>query len=411
MSGAPAVDPARVIADLRELESRTSRDDGAHRVCWTEGWRSARELLAELLGEVGLAFEVDEAGNAWAYHEGEDPGVPALALGSHLDSVPNGGWLDGPLGVMAAVGVLRAWAGADSRPPRTLALVDWADEEGAFGRSLLGSSSVAGTLDPAELDAAKGPGGRSLTEALAENGVELARMPEAGTRLDRVGDYLELHIEQGPVLAERGASAAAVSGCAGLERFILRFTGQASHAGTTPMGSRRDAGLAAAATALRVEEIAVEAGGVGTAGSIAFEPGAVTVIPGAGELSVDIRHPEAPPLAGMLSSIAEAAEREAVARGCGLERTPVWRIEPIAFDRELVEMAEECCAEVTGEGITMASGALHDAAEMARRVPVAMIFTPSLEGVSHSPREDTPEADLAVAIEAFGLLANRRIGA
>ncbi len=312
---------------------------------------------------------------------------------------------------MAALGVVRAWAESGSKPPRPLALVDWADEEGAYGRSLLGSGAVAGTLDPSELEDATGPEGRPLADALAENGVELARMPDAGARLERVGDYIELHIEQGPVLAERGASAAAVTGCAGLERFVLRFTGQASHAGTTPMGSRRDAGLAAAATALRVEEIATAAGGVGTAGSMEFEPGAITVIPGAAEVSIDIRHPVAGPLASMLESILDAAQREAESRGCGLEREPVWRIEPIVFDPELVGLAERCCEEVTGEPVRMASGALHDAAEMARRVPVAMVFTPSLEGVSHSPREDTPEADLAVAIEVYGLLANRRVGA
>ena len=408
---APAVDAARVIADLRELESRTSGPDGADRVCWTEGWRSARALLTELLGEIGLEFEVDEAGNAWAYLDGEDASKPALALGSHLDSVPNGGWLDGPLGVMAALGVVRGWAESGSRPPRTLALVDWADEEGAFGRSLLGSSAVAGSLETSELEGRTGPGGRPLVEALAENGVELSRMTDAASRLERVGDYIELHIEQGPVLVERGASAAAVTGCAGLERFVLRFTGQASHAGTTPMASRHDAGLAAAATALRVEEIATEAGGVGTSGVMEFEPGAITVIPGAAEVSIDIRHPEAGPLSSMLESIAEAAEAEAAARGCELEREPVWRIEPIAFDPELVDLAEAAVADAAGEGIRMASGALHDAAEMARRVPVAMVFTPSVEGVSHSPHEDTPEADLAVAIEAYGLLANRRLGA
>ena len=381
------------------------------RVCWTEGWREARGLLKELLGEIGLEPEVDEAGNAWAYMEGADAGAPALALGSHLDSVPNGGWLDGPLGVMAALGVLRAWAGAGQEPPRTLALVDWADEEGAFGRSLLGSGAVAGSLDPADLDSLTDLDGSPAADALAENGVEAARMREAGSRLERVGDYLELHIEQGPVLAERGAAAAAVSGCAGLERFTLRFSGRASHAGTTPMDSRSDAGLAAAATALRVEEIATAAGGVGTTGIIGFEPGAMTVIPGAAEISVDVRHPDAAPLASMVEAVLDAAQREARGRGCGLEHEHVWRIEPIAFDPELVDLAEQCCAEVSGEAIRMASGALHDAAEVARRVPAAMVFTSSLEGVSHSPSEDTGEDDLAVAIRAFGLLANRRLAA
>ena len=228
-------------------------------------------------------------------------------------------------------------------------------------------------------------------------------------RLDGVGFYLELHIEQGPALEARGAAAAAVTGCTGLERLLLRFEGAASHAGTTPMQSRRDAGLAAAATALEIERIAIDAGGVGTTGRLHLDPGAMTVIPGGAELSVDVRHPEAGPLAGMLESVRAAAAEAAAGRGCELTSEHVWSIEPIAFDPELVDLAESCCAEVTGEPIRMASGALHDAAEVARLRPTAMIFAPSIGGVSHSPREDTGEAELATAIEAFGLAANRRL--
>jgi hydantoinase/carbamoylase family amidase len=408
---APAVHPARVIADLRELQRRTSGAEGAERVCWTDGWARARELLEELLGEIGLDPEIDEAGNAWAELAGADGEAEALLVGSHLDSVPGGGWLDGALGVMAALGVLRAWAESDEVPPRPLKLVDWADEEGAFGRSLLGSAAVAGSLDVAELEDAKDASGRAAAEAMSAHGVEIASMLDAGGRLDDIGAYLELHIEQGPALEARGASAAAVTGCAGLERLLLRFTGAASHAGTTPMGSRRDAGLAAAATALDIERIATASGGVGTTGQLRLQPGAMTVIPGGAEMSVDLRHPEAAPLAEMLDHVVGAAADRAGERGCALGSEHVWSIEPIAFDAELVELAEEACAEVTGERIRMASGALHDAAEVARLRPTAMIFTPSIDGVSHSPREDTGGAELARAIEAFGLAANRRLAA
>ena len=204
-----------------------------------------RAFLGELLAELGLEPEVDEAGNAWAYLSGGSD--RALALGSHLDSVPNGGWLDGALGVMGALGVLRAWAGGET-PPRTLALVDWADEEGArFGRSLFGSSAAAGTFDPAELANARDADGLRAPGVLAENGVELTRVLESGSRLERVGSYLELHIEQGPVLESKGISAAAVTGCVGVERHRFVIRGRVSHAGTTPMDVRHDAGLAAAA--------------------------------------------------------------------------------------------------------------------------------------------------------------------
>src|SRR5215218_7612610 len=178
MPKGPPIDPERVIADLRELQRRTGDGAGAQRLCWGEGWRKARAFLGELLAELGLEPERDEAGNLWAYLPGERE--PALALGSHLDSVPQGGWLDGALGVMAALGVIRAWATAGRGPPRTLALVDWADEEGArFGRSLFGSSAAAGTLDPDELAGAEDAGGRSAAEVLGENGIELRRVGDA----------------------------------------------------------------------------------------------------------------------------------------------------------------------------------------------------------------------------------------
>jgi N-carbamoyl-L-amino-acid hydrolase len=406
---APSVDAERVLADLRELRRRTADEGGARRVCWGPDWRAARDFLAELLIEIGLKPEIDEAGNAWAYLRGERE--PALALGSHLDSVPGGGWLDGALGVMAALGVVRAWAEADAAPPRTLALVDWADEEGAaFGRSLVGSSAVSGTLDPAELTDARDRDGRPAAEVLARNGVDLDRVGGAVRRLERIGSYLELHIEQGPILESRGIPVAAVSGCAGVERIGLVFSGQASHAGTTPMDARRDAGLAAAATALRVERIAREAGGVGTTGALRFDPGIVTAVPGEASVSIDLRHPDAEALARMLAAVREAGSQAAAERDCELSERPIWRIEPIGFDPDLVERARRACERVAGEGAVLASGALHDAAEIARRVPAAMIFVASREGISHSREEDSGEAELRAGIEALALLAADRLG-
>jgi hydantoinase/carbamoylase family amidase len=402
------IDAERVIADLRELQRRTGDENGAQRLCWGEGWREAREFIAELLDEIGTEPELDEAGNSWAYLPGESE--PALAVGSHVDSVPAGGWLDGALGVMAAVGVLRAWAGGDQKPPRTIALVDWADEEGArFGRSLFGSSAAAGSLDPAELANARDADGRRAAGVLAENGVDLERVTECRSRLDRLGSYLELHIEQGPVLEAEGVRAAAVTGCAGVERVRLVISGRAAHAGTTPMGSRHDPGLVAAATALRVEEIARAEGGVATVGGMSFDPGIPTAVPGTVSMLVDLRHREPDPLARMLEAAREAARESAAERGCELSEEPIWRIDPISFDPELVAQAREACEQVTGTAYELPSGALHDAASMAPHLPTAMIFSPSIEGVSHAREEDTAEGDLAAAIEAFGALADRRI--
>jgi N-carbamoyl-L-amino-acid hydrolase len=406
MSDGPAVEAARVVADLRELDRRTGGPGGAQRLCWTEVWREARAMLTNLLGDIGLEPERDAAGNLWAVLEGERE--PALVVGSHVDSVPDGGWLDGALGVMAAVGVLRAWAGSGRRAPRSLALVDWADEEGArFGRSLFGSSAFSGTLDPEGVRGLRDAEGISIVDALAENGVSLEDALGAISGQGRVAAYLELHIEQGPVLEAEGVHAAAVSGCAGVERHRFRFRGQASHAGTTPMDRRRDAGLAAAQVALQVEEVGALHGGMATTGSIVLSPGIPTAVAGEAELLVDLRHPDAGALAAMLADARAAAVEAASRRGCEFEAENVWAIEPIPFDPELVTMARAACRESAGSDRVLASGALHDAAEVARIAPTAMVFCPSIAGISHASEEDTAEPDLIAAIEAFGLLANR----
>jgi hydantoinase/carbamoylase family amidase len=384
-------DPRRVIEDLRELDRRTGGADGARRVCWTPVWLEAREFLRGRLAEIAdVVVEVDEAANLWA-----GKGGATVAVGSHLDSVPSGGWLDGALGVMAALEVLRC---ADEG----VALVDFADEEGArFGRSLFGSSAVAGTLDPRAVADLRDADGRSLQEVVAEYGVDLDRVGGATARREGLVAYLELHIEQGPVLESEGLAAAAVSGTFGVERHGFSFTGQASHAGTTPMEMRRDAGLAAAAVGLAVESVALRHGGVGTTGALRLEPGIPTAVPGSADLVVDLRHAQSEPLAAMLEETRAAADEAATAHGCAVAEHAVWRIEPIPFDERLVAAAREAA----GTGRVMPSGALHDAAEMARHVPTAMMFTSSSRGLSHAPEEDTPEADLEHAIGAFCHLA------
>ncbi len=410
-AGAPAIDAGAVIADLRELARLTSDERGAQRLCWGPGWHEARDLLRSHLDalDAEVETEVDAAGNLLARLAGADRSAPALALGSHLDSVPDGGWLDGALGVMAALGVLRAWARGGTPPPRDLVLIDFADEEGArFGRSLFGSSAMTGTLE-GELGGLRDAEGRAIGEVLADSGVDLGSVGKASASLDRIGAYLELHIEQGPVLEAEGTSCAAVSGCAGVERHLLSFSGQASHAGTTPMDMRRDAGLAAAETTLAVERIARANGGVGTCGQLALRPGVVTAVAGRAELSVDLRHREAEPLAEMLSETLAAAAEIADERRCVFGGEPIWRIEPTGFDPELVVLAEAECEAAGGWAAAIASGALHDAAAVAGRVPAAMVFCASRGGISHAREEDSAEADLRAAIEAFGALAVRAV--
>jgi hydantoinase/carbamoylase family amidase len=413
----PAIDTERVIADLRELARRTGDERGAQRLCWGKEWRQAREFLGELLAELGVEARRDPAGNLWARLDGAAAAAPALAIGSHLDSVPDGGWLDGALGVMAGVGVLRAWAAADEPPPQPLALIDWADEEGArFGRSLFGSSAFAATLDPAELASSRDADGRTAQEVLGENGVELGslkdRMGETGldvasNLIPELTAYLELHIEQGPVLEAERHPVAAVTGCVGIERHRLRFRGQAAHAGTTPMEGRRDAGLAAAETALAVERVARDHAGIATTGSLELRPGIPTAVAGEANLLVDLRHPDGTALERMFWAALEAGRSAAAARGCAIEEELVWRIEPVRFDAGLVAAAVEVARAAGGRPEPLTSGALHDAAEVARILPAAMLFCPSKAGLSHAGEEDTEEADLRTAIDTFGRLAGR----
>jgi len=308
---------------------------------------------------------------------------------------------------MAAVGVLRAWADSGP-PPCTLALVDWADEEGArFGRSLFGSSAAVGTLVPDEVSGLRDAEGRGIDEVLAEHGVELEKAPLAASRLDRVDALLELHIEQGPVLESEGIPIAAVSGTVGIERWRFLFEGHASHAGTTPMDERHDAGLAAATVALEAERIADAHSGVATAGSLQLRPGAPTVVPGEANLVVDLRNRETGELGEMLEEVEAAAESAAENRGCYCVVDRLWRIDPVDFDPGLVGLAREVCKEVAGSDRVLVSGALHDAAEIARKLPAAMLFVRSIGGVSHSPEEDSSEEDLELAIRAYADLAER----
>lgn len=402
-----ALDPGRVLADIDELHRLTGDERGAQRLCWDEGWRRARSWLIARLDRLGLGHETDEAGNLWSRLPGRGAGPP-LALGSHLDSVPSGGRLDGVLGVSAALEVLRCWAQGGQTPARDLLLIDFADEEGArFGRSLFGSSALAGTLEAERLAGLRDSTGERIEDVLGANGLHLDRVLEAGPRLGAVGAFLELHIEQGPVLENESLPCAAVAGCAGVEREIWLFGGETAHAGTTPMAVRADAGLAAARAAIAVAEIARRCGGVGTCGSVSLEPGVLTAVPGRARLGVDLRHAEPEPLAALLAEARAAAGAAAGAEGCTFEHEALWRIAPVRFDGDLVAAAAGECAAAGGRAQPLTSGALHDAASLAERVPAAMVFSSSTRGLSHNAAEHTPPEDLRAAIVAFAGLAGR----
>ena len=402
-----------VIANLKDLAARTSNADGAQRVAWGPVWREARVWMRDRLSSIGIEPEVDAAGNSWATLRGESD--RAVILGGHLDSVPNGGWLDGALGVMAAFEALRQFK--DRRPPVTLKLVDWADEEGArFGRSLFGSSAASGSLQLDDVRGLVDKQGVRLVDALRENGIELDRVGDAQRTLKSIDAraYLELHIEQGPVLESMNKSTGVVLGTFGVERHSLRFVGQAAHSGSTPIPMRRDAFLAAAQSAIAFREIAKrhtrpDARVVCTVGTVTVEPGIVTAVPGVCEISLDLRALDPDVLAHMLADARAAAWVAASENNVHVEWRRIWSIEPRPFDPRLIELCAEAVQDVTGDAPRLPSGPLHDAAEMVPHMPVVMMFAFSSNGLSHCKEEDTPEPHLAKTIEAFLRLVDKTV--
>jgi hydantoinase/carbamoylase family amidase len=406
-----ALDPGRTVAELRELQELTGDEEGAQRVAWTDSWVQAKKWLAAKLEPLGAEEEIDQAGNQWFTLRGGSERT--LLIGGHIDSVPNGGWLDGALNVVAGAEVLRRIA-EEGEPPVTVRLVNWADEEGArFGRSLFGSSAAAGSMaDQDELRSRLDAGGQALPDVLSAHGVDLDRALEARSRLDDAAAYLELHIEQGPVLEALDLPLGVVLGTFGVERHQITFRGQAAHAGSTPMDKRRDALGAAAKLALEIREIAKRTGdgAVCTMGSCVTKPGIVTSVVETCTVLLDQRHLDAGRLASMLAEAKDASQQFADEEDVDVEWERVWAIEPILFDEELIELADEAVKEVAGHSHRLPSGPLHDAAEVSRAgVPTVMLFVQSLRGLSHTKLEDTKPEHLELAVQALDRLASKTI--
>ena len=405
------LDPSRTVAELRELRELTGDENGAQRVAWTDTWERARTWLRGKLDGLPLEHEIDEAGNQWWTLRGGTE--RAVLIGGHIDSVPNGGWLDGALNVVAGVEVVRRLA-SEGEPAATVRLVDWADEEGArFGRSLFGSSAAAGSMaDQDELRGRRAADGVMLPEAVGAYGVDLDRAPAARRQLEGAATYLELHIEQGPVLESLDLPLGVVLGTFGVERHQVTFRGQAAHAGSTPMDKRRDALAGAAKLELEIREIArrVGDGAVCTMGGVVTRPGIVTSVVETAECLLDQRHLDATKLAEMLSNAEAASRRFAQEEDIEVEWERIWNIEPILFDEGLISLADEAVTEVAGRSHRLPSGPLHDAAEVSRAgVPTVMLFVQSLRGLSHTKLEDTREEHLELSVQALDRLADKTI--
>jgi hydantoinase/carbamoylase family amidase len=408
-----ALDPSRTVAELKELRELTGDENGAQRVAWTETWERARAWLREKVAPTGAEHEIDAAGNQWFTLRGESD--RALLIGGHMDSVPNGGWLDGCLDVLAGVETLRRIA-EEGTPPLTVRLVDWADEEGArFGRSLFGSSAASGTMaDQEEIRQRTDANGIRWPDALAEHGVDLDRALDARPQLASAAAYLELHIEQGPVLESLDLPLGVVLGTFGVERHQITWRGQAAHSGSTPMSQRRDALAGAAKLALEIRPIAAEVGegAVCTCGGVVCKPGIVTSVVETAEQLLDQRHLDAGKLARMLEAAREASERFAREEDVEVSWEKLWSIQPILFDERLIELADESIREVAGASHRLPSGPLHDAAEVARAgVPTVMLFVQSLRGLSHTKVEDTREEHIEQSVQALDRLASKALAA
>lgn len=405
MNDLRSASPQRVIDDLKELQALTGDAAGSQRVAFTEPWRAARSWFRDKLEGLPVEYEMDEAANVWVTLRGTSS--RELLIGSHLDSVPDGGWLDGCLGVLAGLEVLRRIA-AEGVPAVTVRLVDWTDEEGArFGRSLFGSSAVSGSLDPADVRDLRDAHGVRLEQAAGAYGVDVDRVGAAAKQLANAAGYLELHIEQGPVLEAMGLPLAVVPGTFGIERHRVRFTGQTAHAGSTPMDQRRDAFAAAARLSLEARDIAVRHGGVATVGSCVTRPGIPTAVAGGCEITLDQRHLDAARLAHMLAEAEAVGERIASSEHVDADWERLWSIGPIAFDERLLSLAEEAVVALTGAAPRVPSGPLHDAAEMAKAgIPTAMLFVQSLRGLSHTHEEATREEHLLLGVQALDRLAS-----
>ncbi|RZU38996.1 Zn-dependent hydrolase [Edaphobacter modestus] len=401
------LDPKRVVADLEELRRLTSDVNGAQRVAWTPTWLKAQAWFESRLDGLPVERHYDAAGNLWVTLRGRSE--KALLLGGHLDSVPNGGWLDGCLGVLTSLEVLRSiaedFAGV---PPVTIRLVDWADEEGArFGRSLFGSSAFAGTHTIAADRGRTDRDGTRLEDALRECGFDIDQIGDARKEQADAAAYLELHIEQGPVLEDLQLPLGVVLGTKGVERHAITFLGQEAHSGSTPMAVRRDALAAAAKLALEIRRIVGKhPDSVATMGSVKTFPGIVTAVVGRCETTLDMRDLDAAVLAQMFEEATTVSERFAAEESCSVTWSRIWSIEPVPFHPALIELCDEAIRETTFNTHRLPSGPLHDAAEVSRAgIPTVMMFTQSLAGLSHNRAEDTKKEHIELAVQAFHRLA------
>ncbi|MDX1388957.1 MAG: Zn-dependent hydrolase [Acidobacteriota bacterium] len=379
------IDSDRLKRDFDLLaEIGSTGDGGVHRPALSDAHLEARRWFRERIETDGFDFHVDGAGNHSARLPCASPGAPTLLLGSHLDSVPNGGRFDGALGVLTALEVLRAVRDTGTSLPVHLEAIDFTDEEGSLV-GLLGSRAIAGVLDPAEF---AGDDRRSLRDALARGGLSPEGVVTARREAGSLAGFLEVHIEQGPRLRETRVSIGIVTSIAGIASGILVLTGRADHAGTTPMGARRDAGLGAATLITRAAARVKRdfPGCVINFGRVGFSPGAYNIVPGGAELAVEFRAGDAETLAQLETTLTDLFGEAARHHGLEMDFRPRATLPPAPCATEVQAAFGAACEHLDLRHVSLASGAGHDTGIVATVCPAGMILIPSTGG-SHSPRE------------------------
>ncbi|QKO37794.1 allantoate amidohydrolase [Serratia marcescens] len=397
---------ARVMARCDELAAISAEPDRLTRLYLSAEHRRANRLVGEWMRESGMQVWQDSVGNICGRYEGLTPAAPALLLGSHLDTVRNAGRYDGMLGVLTALETVAHYHRQGRRLPLALEVIGFADEEGArFGVTLLGSRGLTGQWS-AEWLACTDADGISVAQAMRDFGLDPAAIAQARRAPNEIRAYLELHIEQGPCLEAADLALGVVTAINGARRLTCTFNGEAGHAGTVPMGQRKDALAAAAEWMMAVETLtrAADPHLVATVGCIECLPGAVNVIPGEVRLTLDVRGPQDAQLAALLSALLAQAQAICVRRGVRFASEAFYRIDATACDAELQHRWQAAVEQVQGRGLALPSGAGHDAIAVAAHWPVGMLFVRCAGGVSHHPDEAVRPADVALAIRAYCLM-------
>lgn len=393
----------RVMARCDALAEISESEQGLTRVYLSPEHLRANARVGEWMQAAGMTVWQDEVGNICGRYEAAQPGAPALLLGSHLDTVRNAGRYDGMLGVLSAIETVQWLHDRQRRLPLAIEVIGFGDEEGTrFGITLLGSRGITGTW-PDSWPTHPDGNGITVAQAMSDVGLDASQIARAARNVSDIVAYLELHIEQGPCLEQEDLALGVVTAINGARRLNCCFTGDAGHAGTVPMAHRKDALAAAAEWMVFIEHTTREQTSplVATVGTLSCAPGAVNVIPGEVNLSLDVRGPEDAPLEALLSTLLTQAEAIALRRGLAFSAQEYYRIAATACDAGLQQALSHAVETVQGRSLALPSGAGHDAIAIAERWPVGMLFVRNHRGISHHPAESINETDVAPAVQAY----------